>query len=143
VLSAARRERTAPLQIARVRRAGTDWLLHRSAAVALDDVIVCTSGWDREAAAVLQDMEGVAMLITGRPEQESDGGDADGEIGDGAVLSPRITASKYETFNVPEDGRVPMYHHHHDSQVMHISLNFKTRTTTYEYLGHSVSRIDQ
>jgi len=136
-------ERNPTLHISRLGSSVKRWLRYIYDSVDPDYVIVCISDWDREAAAVLQDMEGVGMLITGSPEQESDGGDADGEIGDGAVLSPRITASKYETFNVPEDGRVPMYHHHHDSQVMHISLNFKTRTTTYEYLGHSVSRIDQ
>src|SRR5699024_9013921 len=107
-------ERNPTLHISRLGSSVKRWLRYIYDSVAPDYVIVCISDWDREAAAVLQDMEGVGMLITGSPEQESDGGDADGEIGDGAVLSPRITASKYETFNVPEDGRVSMYHHHHD-----------------------------
>ena len=121
------------------------WLRYIYDSVDPDYVIVCISDWDEEAAAVLQDMEGVGMVVTGSPEQETDAGESDGldAGGGGAVLSPYISASKYETYNVPEDGTVPMHHHHHNSQVMHISLNFKTRTTTYEYLGHSVARIDQ
>ncbi|KKK33999.1 hypothetical protein WN59_10395 [Salinicoccus sediminis] len=127
------------------------WLRYIYDSVDPDYVIVCISDWDGETAAVHEDMEGVGMLITGSPGPEADGGETDGADagGDdagsaaGVVLSPRISASKYETYNVPEDGRVPMYHHHHNSQVMHVSLNFKTRTTTYEYLGHSVARIDQ
>src|SRR5699024_6941955 len=156
-------ERNPTLHISRLGSSVKRWLRYIYDSVDPDYVIVCISDWDREAAAVLQDMEGVGMLITGSPEQEAGGGEEDGEIGGGddavaggggaaagdagsaagVVLSPRISASKYETFNVPEDGRVPMYHHHHNSQVMHVSLNFKTRTTTYEYLGHSVARIDQ
>ncbi len=139
------------------------WLRYIYDSVDPDYVIVCISDWDEEVSGVIQDMEGVGMLVTGSHTQEADGTEEDagsGGAGEGsggpgrdvgadagvaanAVLSPRISASKYETYTVPEEGQVPMYHHHHNSQVMHVSLNFKTRTTTYEYLGHSVSRIDQ
>lgn len=125
------------------------WLRYIYDSVDPDYVIVCISDWSDEIDEVLQDMEGVGMLVTGSHLQEA-GGDGEessdaggnGMIGN-AVLSPRISASQYETYSVPEEGTVPLYHHRHNSQVMHISLNFKTRTSTYEYLGHSVSRIDQ
>lgn len=141
------------LHISRLGSSVKRWLRYIYDAVDPDYVIVCISDWSGEVEEVIKDVEGVGMLVTGSHQPEADedeeaasAGPSDGK-GSGmsvaAVLSPRISASQYETYTVPEEGQVPLYHHHHDSQVMHISLNFKTRTSTYEYLGHSVSRIDQ
>lgn len=136
------------LHISRLGSSVKRWLRYIYDSVDPDYVIVCISDWSEDVEKVIEDMEGVGMLVTGSHAQETNG---DGEDGDNegsglpgyAVLNPGIAASHYDTYSVPEAGKVPMYHHHHNSQVLHVSMNFKTRTSTYEYLGHSVARIDQ
>ncbi|MFC3420096.1 hypothetical protein ACFOLA_11450 [Salinicoccus hispanicus] len=90
-----------------------------------DYVIVCISDADDEISDIVQDMEGVGLLITGSCEDEN------------------IEENTYETFSIEDGQNIPRYHHHHTGKVMHVELSFKTRTTTYEFLSHSVARIDR
>ncbi|WP_434120989.1 hypothetical protein [Salinicoccus roseus] len=89
-----------------------------------DYVIVCISDADDEISTIIKDMEGVGLLITGSCDDEP------------------VDEDTHETFTAADDHNIPRYHHHHTGKIMHVELNFKTRTTTYEYLSHSVSRID-
>ncbi|GAB3063401.1 hypothetical protein ACFOU0_11360 [Salinicoccus sesuvii] len=90
-----------------------------------DYVIVCISDADDDIGAIVKDMEGVGLLITGSCEE-----DAPDE-------------NTYEHFSVEGSHNIPRYHHHHSGKVMHVELNFKTRTSTFEFLSHSVARVDR
>lgn len=125
------------LYISRLNSSVKRWLRYIYDLEDPDYVIVCVSDWNEPVEAIIKDMEGVGMLITGSHALEEDRLDPDAgwSSGDG-VLSPS------ETYPVPEERSVPMFHHRHASQAMHISINFKTRTNTYAYMGHSVTKID-
>ncbi|WP_411843676.1 hypothetical protein [Salinicoccus sp. HZC-1] len=131
------------LHISRLGSSVKRWLRYIYDSEDPDYVIVCISDWSGEINEVIKDMEGVGMLVTGSHQQEEDGHEAEGEDPGDSAIGLGVNASQYETYTVPEDGQVPIYHHHHNSQVLHISINFKTRTNTYEYLSHSVANIDK
>ncbi|WP_020007727.1 hypothetical protein [Salinicoccus albus] len=126
------------LHISRLNTSVKKWLRYIYDLEDPDYVIVCVSDWSEPLEDIVKDMEGVGMLITGSHTLEEDRFDADAGWSNSSngVLSPS------ETYPVPESRQVPMHHHHHANQAMHISMNFKTRTNTYEYMGHSVTKID-
>ncbi|MFB9860254.1 hypothetical protein ACFPFV_02430 [Salinicoccus siamensis] len=90
-----------------------------------DYVIVCLADADDTISRVIHDMEGVGLLITGSCDAAS------------------YEENHHASYSAEDDRHIPRYHHHHTGKVMHVELNFKTRTSTYEYLSHSVSRIDR
>lgn len=105
-----------------------------------DYVIVAISDWDESMQAVVNSLEGVGIVVTGAPEVydgKLDAG-ADGGLDEDVEL-----LSGKETYNVDESNPIAMYHHNHDGFVMSIDLNFKRRTTTFEYLGHTLTHLDK
>ncbi len=105
-----------------------------------DYVIVAISDWDESMQEVVNSLEGVGIVVTGAPRVYNgrlDAG-ADGEAAAGVEL-----LDGRETYKVHESNPISMYHHNHDGFVMSIDLNFKRRTTTFEYLGHTLSHLDK
>lgn len=105
-----------------------------------DYVIVAISDWDESMQEVVNSLEGVGIVVTGAPrvyDGRLDAG-ADGEAAAGVEL-----LDGRETYKVDESNPISMYHHNHDGFVMSIDLNFKRRTTTFEYLGHTLSHLDK
>lgn len=91
-----------------------------------DYVIVLVSDCGRNEAEIIEGLEGVGLVITGGPLDED-----------------VVAEDTSDTYLAEDVGVVPMYHHHHTGHVMTIDLRFKRRTTTFEYIGHSVHNNDQ
>lgn len=146
-----------------------------------DYVIVAVSDWDETMQNVVDELEGVGIVITGASEVYggafNPGGDAEDpsdlaasfsaeavedlaatispqqfarNIGGGRgrphtgkaeESGPRLLSGK-ENYAAGDSASISMYHHHHEGFVMSIDLRFKRRTTTFEYLGHTISYLD-
>lgn len=105
-----------------------------------DYVIVAISDWDESMQEVVNSLEGVGIVVTGAPEVY--GGRLDAGAGRGDGEDVELLSGK-ETYNVDESNPISMYHHDHNGFVMSIDLNFKRRTTTFEYLGHTITYLDK
>src|SRR5699024_6831420 len=105
-----------------------------------DYVIVAISDWDESMQEVVNSLEGDGIVVTGAPEVYGEKADAGADHEAGAEIQ---LLSRKETYNVDESNPISMYHHHHDGFVMSIDLNFKRRTTTFEYRGHTRTRLDK
>lgn len=105
-----------------------------------DYVVVAISGWDESMQEVVNSLEGVGIVVTGAPEVYGGRLDAGADVDaarDVELLSGR------ETYTADESNPISMYHHDHNGFVMSIDLNFKRRTTTFEYLGHTITSLDK
>ncbi|MCD2138725.1 hypothetical protein [Salinicoccus halitifaciens] len=144
-----------------------------------DYVIVAVSDWDESMQEMIDELEGVGIVVTGasevyggafNPRHDADAASAlaasfsaesaedlaasisPGQfarnIGDrhpeasGTSSSPRLLSGK-EVYTAGDSEAISMYHHHHEGFVMSIDLRFKRRTTTFEYLGHTISYLDK
>jgi hypothetical protein len=94
-----------------------------------DYVIAVLSNYDDSVREILDDLEGVGIVVTG--------GEPDPEV---------VNNDTTETFSaedISDDEEVPLYHHHHNGYVMSIDIEFKRRMTSIEYIGHTVKQINQ
>lgn len=94
-----------------------------------DYVIAVLSNYDDSVREILDDLEGVGIVVTG--------GEPDPEV---------VNNDTTETFaaeDISASENIPLYHHHHNGYVMSIDIEFKRRMTSIEYIGHTVKQINQ
>lgn len=94
-----------------------------------DYVIAVLSSYDDSMKEILDNLEGVRIVVTG--------GEVDPEVVE------KDTAETYLAEDVKEGRDIPMHHHHHNSHVMSIDIEFRRRMTSFEYIGHTVKHINQ
>ena len=94
-----------------------------------DYVIAILSNYDDSKKELLDDLEGVGIVITG------------GEVDDDVVS--KDTSESHMADQIPKGGDIPLYHHHHSGYVMSIDIEFKRRMTSFEYIGHTVKQMNQ
>lgn len=94
-----------------------------------DYVIAVLSDYDENAKHLLDDLEGVGIVITG--------GKVDPDVVE------KDESQKYQADDVESSDDLPLYHHHHTGHVMSIDIEFKRRMTSFEYIGHTVRNMNQ
>ncbi len=83
-----------------------------------------------DLAAAISPEQFARNIGGGRPRKK-------GEMSPGPGL-----LSRKENYDAEDSASIAMHHHHHEGFVMAIDLRFKRRTTTFEYLGHTMSYLD-
>lgn len=121
-------EKTSQIKVANLTSTLKKWLRYIHAKENPDYVLVLVSKYttdDTLIAELKNSLEGVGIVITGAAHEAE---------------KSRQT-SDFQTTRTHGE-KVPLYHHVHNGYIMELNIEFKTRVNTFEYLGHSMSIMD-